>query len=118
MESILNQLGKVLVELQIVLNLLIPVQAQILPPQVINVKQLIIEKSEEYKVNPQLALFIVQKESNFDPLAIGDEHLTCNLSKSPNFGKPIRSRGLWQISDCSNWEVSDLEAFDIVSSTL
>jgi len=76
-------------------------------------RRVIIDLAWEYRVNPDMAMFIAEKESRFNPRAIGDRHLTCKRT-----GMPIRSRGIWQINDCANPEVSDAEAFSVVSSTL
>jgi hypothetical protein len=53
-------------------------------------------------VNPQLALWIVKHESEFNPRAEGDGEA---------------SRGLWQISRIYHPEVSDAMAFNVASST-
>ena len=75
------------------------------------------ERANEYGVNPAIALYIAERESSFDPRAVGDGHLTCLLKGSPNYGKPIRSRGLFQINNCAHPSVSDETAFSVVSST-
>lgn len=65
-----------------------------------------------YGVDPELALFIVTKESGWNPRAEGDTHLTC-----PRTGKRQVSRGLFQINDCWNPDVPTAWAFSVPSST-
>jgi hypothetical protein len=60
------------------------------------------KQAREHGVNPALALWIVQHESQFNPRAKGDGEA---------------SRGLWQISKIYHPEVSDAVAFNIASST-
>ena len=67
--------------------------------------------SEKHKVKNR-ALFIVKHESNFEPNKIGDDDKIC-----PMTNKKQSSRGLWQISDCYNPQVSDICAYDIICST-
>ena len=68
--------------------------------------------SEKYQVKDR-ALFIVRHESNFDPKRIGDDDKVCPIT-----GKKQNSRGLWQISDCYNPQVSDVCAYDVICSTI
>ena len=77
-----------------------------------DIEEMITRKALEQDVSPELALFIVSKESNFVPEAVGDEHLTCERT-----GKPIRSRGLWQFADCYHPDITDEMAFDPEIST-
>ena len=60
------------------------------------------EQASEYGVNPNLAVWIVKHESQFNPRAKGDGEA---------------SRGLWQISRIYHPEVSDAVAFNVASST-
>ena len=76
-------------------------------------QEMVIKEAENHGVDASLALFVVTRESNWNPLAVGDQHLTC-----PKTGEPIRSRGLFQINNCSWPEVDDETAFSPVSSTL
>lgn len=66
------------------------------------VKAYVQTQALEYGVDPKLALWIVQHESQFNPRAKGDGEA---------------SRGLWQISRIYHPEVSDAVAFNIASST-
>lgn len=80
------------------------------------------KESLAHGVNPQMAVFIMGEETDFRPdvfngKILGDTHLICREKKSPNFGKPQRARGPYQINDCYNWDVSDEVAFDLERST-
>jgi hypothetical protein len=66
------------------------------------VKAYVQTEATEFGVNPQLALWIVKHESEFNPRAKGDGEA---------------SRGLWQISKIYHPEVSDAMAFNVASST-
>lgn len=67
-----------------------------------------IEKvSQEYGVSEGLMTYIVKNESQFNPYAVGDTHITC-----PMTGEKMRSRGLVQVSNCYWPEISDSMAFD------
>ena len=79
----------------------------------IDIQEFIVSVAKQHNVDPQLALFIVRRESNFNPNVIGDGDKVCKRT-----GKPIRSRGLFQINDCVWPEISDEEAFSVVSSTI
>lgn len=82
-----------------------------------SVTQTIATIAGQYGYDPQTALFLTWHESHWKPTALGDGHLICNLKKSPNFGKPIRSRGVWQINDCAHPEITDKQANDVEWST-
>jgi len=71
-------------------------------PTTQQVKAYVRTQAVEYGVNPNLALWIVKHESQFNPRAKGDGEA---------------SRGLWQISKVYHPEVSDAEAFSVASST-
>ncbi len=66
-------------------------------------------------VSVKQCLAIIEHESQFNPKASGDDELICK--SGPNKGKPVQSRGLWQINSCAWPEVTDDVAFSIVSST-
>jgi hypothetical protein len=53
---------------------------------------------------------IVEGESSFNAEAIGDMDVICNFG--PNKGKPVRARGIVQITECSHPEITDEQAFD------
>jgi len=71
------------------------------------IRTMISAKAQKYGVSSYLALSLASWESQFNPRAVGDTHLTCKKT-----GKPIRSRGLWQINSCAWPEVTDEQAFD------
>lgn len=70
-------------------------------------KETITRIALEYHVDPRLALFMAEQESTFRPDALGDMHIIC-----PHTGKPVRSRGLYQISECYHPEFTDADAFE------
>lgn len=51
--------------------------------------------------------YIIEHESNFNPLAIGDMDRHCRRT-----GRPVRAKGLSQITDCFHEEISDAQAFN------
>lgn len=61
-------------------------------------------------IHTDVALFVAKNESNYNPFIIGDMNIIC--SYGPNKGKPVRARGLYQITDCSHPEITDAQAFD------
>jgi transglycosylase-like protein with SLT domain len=66
------------------------------------VKAYVQTEAVEHGVSPELALWIVKHESQFNPHAKGDGEA---------------SRGLWQISRIYHPEVTDAVAFNVASST-
>jgi hypothetical protein len=53
---------------------------------------------------------LVMSESSLNPeIKDGDMDILCN--SGPNLGKPVRSRGIAQISECYHPEISDDEAY-------
>lgn len=66
------------------------------------IKNYLRDEAIKNKIDPEIVLWIVKKESNFRPDAVGDNS---------------HSRGLWQINKPANPEVSDKCAFDIICST-
>jgi hypothetical protein len=66
------------------------------------VKAYVEARALKYGVNPNLAIWIVRHESQFNPRAKGDGEA---------------SRGLWQISKIYHPEVTDAMAFNVASST-
>ena len=79
-----------------------PLRLQNGRPTAKEVKAYVQTQAMEYGVNPNLALWIVKHESDFNPRAKGDGEA---------------SRGLWQISRIYHPEVSDTMAFSVASST-
>ena len=79
-----------------------PLKFQGRMPSAQAVKAYVQTQAVEHGVNPKLALWIVQHESQYNPQAKGDGEA---------------SRGLWQISKIYHPEVSDAMAFNVASST-
>ena len=89
-----------------------PVAAARIPPFELSTRHGVTAEAHEVGISPGLAVCIVEHESRFRADALGDGHLTCERT-----GKPMRSRGLWQINDCFHPEVPDEVAFSAPSST-
>lgn len=67
------------------------------------------------EVPTRRALYVAGHESFFVATSTGDLTITCH--QGPNRGKPVRARGVWQITDCYHPEVSDAEAYSVEWST-
>lgn len=76
------------------------------------IRQYIEKQAIENGVDTKMALHVAKNESGYGQYQVGDGHLTCKKT-----GKPIRSRGVWQINDCAHPTVTDEQAFDVVWST-
>lgn len=76
------------------------------------VKQYIIEKAKEEKVSVDLALYVAEHESRFGEDILGDMDIICNKKDSPNYGKPVRAKGIYQFTDCYWPHITDQQAFD------
>lgn len=76
------------------------------------VRNYVLAEAKKAGVHVEKFLYIAEKESQFNPKATGDMHITC-----PSTGKPVRSRGLFQISTCYHPEVSDAQAYDVQFAT-
>lgn len=98
--------GEVARQVHIIKNKLwILVSVIVLLPQIthgINLEKYVRNESKKVGVNPLVAVWIVSKESQWRPEALGDDG---------------QSRGLWQISKKYHPEVSDKCAFDYQCST-
>jgi len=70
------------------------------------ITQIIAEKAHQYGVDPQLALYISYKESNWNPNAKGDY----------KNGKPT-SFGIWQIHNPSQKGLTITQSYDLIIST-
>lgn len=64
----------------------------------------------EKGVDLKLAHYIAEHESHYNPMEIGDMKITC--SSGVNKGKPVRARGIYQITECYYPEFTDEQAFD------
>lgn len=68
--------------------------------------------ADKYGVSRELAHFVAKNESGYNALAKGDLTLTCNAIKSPHHGEIVYARGIYQITRCFHFNVSDAQAFD------
>lgn len=68
---------------------------------------LFLKYATKYAVDEKRLRYIVEEESRYNLRAIGDMDIVCKRT-----GKPVRSRGILQISECWHPEVSDQCAFD------
>lgn len=69
----------------------------------------------QFDVPVNRALYISKNESSFIATTTGDMELKCRVGV--NKGKPVRARGIFQITDCYHPEVTDQEAFSVEWST-
>lgn len=81
------------------------------PPREKTISELIDEKALQYNVSAELVHYIVKKESQYNPKAVGDMNLICERT-----GRPVRARGILQITECWYPDVSDECAFDVTCS--
>jgi hypothetical protein len=65
----------------------------------------------EYQGPLDLVKYISDHESRYGLDRIGDMDIIC--PKGINAGKPVRAKGVIQITDCYHPEISDEQAFDI-----
>ena len=72
----------------------------------LSLQRLIVRIADKHQVSASLLAAIIQGESSGNPDAIGDMNIICKRT-----GKPMRSRGLVQISDCYH-DVTDEQAFN------
>ena len=64
--------------------------------------------------DPKLAIAIAENESQTNPnVPNGDMNIICKRT-----GKPVRARGLFQITECYHPEISDQWAFDSTFSII
>ena len=64
--------------------------------------------AKEYKVPYALVEYMVAGESSWRPKALGDMNQTCKRT-----GKPIRARGILQLTECYWGHITDVCAFDV-----
>lgn len=74
-------------------------------------KMMIQSYAEKYGVKIEILTYIVERESGYNPNAIGDMNIICKRT-----GLPVRARGILQITECYYPEISDECAFDIKCS--
>lgn len=82
------------------------------PQKEMSVQELVTYYADEFGVNQELAHYIAKNESNYNPTRVGDMDITCPSRQSPHYGKPVRARGVFQITQCWYYYVSDEEAFN------
>lgn len=75
-----------------------------------DVKQLVDCYADLHGVDRKLAHYIVSNESRYNPKLVGD--MTINCPTGVNKGKPVRARGLVQITECYYPDITDEQAFD------
>lgn len=76
-------------------------------PETLSPQELIKYYSGIYNVSETKAMDIAKKESGYHPNAVGDLNLICKAT-----GKPVRARGIYQITECYHPEITDEQAFD------
>ena len=72
----------------------------------LSVQELVSHYADEFGVNKELAHYVAFNESSYNPNAIGDMDITCPLD-----GKPVRARGVFQLTDCWYGHIPDEDAF-------
>ena len=73
-------------------------------------KSLALEVADKYDISTTTLFNLIESESKWNPKALGDMNIDCK--QGVNAGKPVRARGLAQITDCYNASTTDEEAFD------
>lgn len=76
------------------------------------VQAYIAQEAQKQGVSVKLALFIAGKESRFGLDRKGDLSITCTNDKSPYYKDIVYARGVYQLTRCYHWNVSDEQAFD------
>lgn len=64
-----------------------------------------------------VAMYVSREESHLIATSTGDMDIICKYKRSPNYGKPVRAKGIWQITDCYHPEITDKQAYDVIWST-
>lgn len=78
------------------------------------VEELVTYYANQYGVNQELAHYIAKNESHYgENQNDGDMDITCLYKSSPHYGQPVRARGVYQITQCYHWNVSDQQAYDV-----
>lgn len=79
-----------------------------------DINEIITRKAFVYDISEEKLRYIIEKESQYDPKAIGDMDILCPTGI--NKGKPVRARGIIQITECYYPEITDECAFDVECS--
>lgn len=77
----------------------------------LDVPELVDYYATKYGVSKDLAHYIAKNESNYRVEAVGDL-FPCRNTKSPNYGQDVYARGVYQITRCYHYNVSDEQAFN------
>ena len=70
----------------------------------------VIRIAKEHKIATTTLFNLIKSESSFNPNQLGDMDINCKVGV--NKGKPVRAKGLVQITDCYNPDITDDQAFD------
>lgn len=81
------------------------------------VREYVLAEAKKAGVHVEKFLYIAEKESQFNPNAVGDLDVICTNPNSPYYKKPVYSRGVFQFSRCWYSSVTDEQAFDVEFST-
>lgn len=79
------------------------------------IAEYILKKAQRTGNPAERSLGVAKKESGLKHDVIGDMDIIC--PRGVNEGKPVRARGIWQITECYYPQVSDEVAFDPILST-
>lgn len=77
---------------------------------------MVIETATTSNIDVTLAVYIAQNESSFIATSTGDMTITCHAKSSPFYLQPVRARGIFQLTACYHFEVSDTDAYDPVAN--
>lgn len=86
-----------------------------LAPQPQTVEELVTFYAYKYGVSQDLAHYIAKNESHYREDAVGDL-FPCRNEKSPHYLEDVYARGVYQITRCYHYNVSDEDAFDAESN--
>lgn len=86
-----------------------PVEQQ---KQQMTVEQMVTHYATEFGVSQELAHYIADNESRYDPKAVGDKYITCPNKRSKYYGQPVYARGVYQLTRCYYPDIKDEDAFD------
>lgn len=78
----------------------------------LTIPEMIDKYADMYGVSRNLAHYIAKNESSYNPNAIGDLYITCKATSSPHYGEAVYARGVYQITRCYHYNLTDAEAFD------
>ena len=67
--------------------------------------------TRKYEVDTELVNYIITNESQWNTKATGDMDIICKRT-----GKPVRARGLLQITECYHPQITDKQAYEPIFS--